>query len=387
MNRTNDINYAPCDPEDIEEEQNNFLSILAAFKNYRNYSMGRVTNTEKYLNTLPRQHQQMMSQYRDHLGKIRYCIDENEKVIQRILQDVDKIFQNENQTVVRPDKEQIIRVREMDLDKVLVTLKQFARDWSSDGEEERTQCYKPIIDEVLHQFNPNEVDVSQIKILVPGAGLGRLTYELARRGYYCEGNEFSLFMLIASNFVLNKCVIDNQYTIYPWVHQYVNNAKREDQVKSITFPDVSPTQDPPTGEFHMIAGDFLQVYKEVDYWECVATCFFIDCANNVAEFIQNIYNILKPGGIWINLGPLLYHYSDMHNEGSVEPTYEDLIIIIKSLGFEIIKNQTGVKTKYAQNPRSMQQSEYLSVFFVCRKPLESDETENGFSDDSVNDNV
>lgn len=102
-------------------------------------------------------------------------------------------------------------------------------------------------------------DVSQIKILVPGAGLGRLTYELARRGYYCEGNEFSLFMLIASNFVLNKCVIDNQYTIYPWVHQYVNNAKREDQVKSITFPDVSPTQDPPTGEFHMIAGDFLQV--------------------------------------------------------------------------------------------------------------------------------
>lgn len=71
-------------------------------------------------------------------------------------------------------------------------------------------------------------------------------------------------MLIASNFVLNKCVIDNQYTIYPWVHQYVNNAKREDQVKSITFPDVSPTQDPPTGEFHMIAGDFLQV--------CHVTC-------------------------------------------------------------------------------------------------------------------
>lgn len=86
----------------------------------RNYSMGRVTSTEKYLNTLPKPHQQMLSQYRDHLNKIRYCIDENEKVIQRILQDVDKIFQNENQTVVRPDNEQIIRVREMDLDKVRI---------------------------------------------------------------------------------------------------------------------------------------------------------------------------------------------------------------------------------------------------------------------------
>lgn len=33
--------------------------------------------------------------------------------------------------------------------------------------------------------------------------MGRLTYELACLGYSCEGNEFSYFMLIASNFVLN----------------------------------------------------------------------------------------------------------------------------------------------------------------------------------------
>lgn len=85
---------------------------------HRNYSMGRVYNTEKYLNTLPKPHQQMLSQYRDHLTKIRYCIEENDKVIQRILQDVDNIFQNENQTVVRPENGQLTRVREMDLDKV-----------------------------------------------------------------------------------------------------------------------------------------------------------------------------------------------------------------------------------------------------------------------------
>lgn len=42
------------------------------------------------------------------------------------------------------------------------------------------------------------------KILVPGAGLGRLAFEIARRGYTCQGNEFSLFMLFASNFVLNR---------------------------------------------------------------------------------------------------------------------------------------------------------------------------------------
>ena len=49
-------------------------------------------------------------------------------------------------------------------------------------------------------------DRRQIEILVPGAGLGRLAYELAKLGFACEGNEFSLFMLFASNFVLNKLV-------------------------------------------------------------------------------------------------------------------------------------------------------------------------------------
>lgn len=106
----------------------------------------------------------------------------------------------------------------------------------------------------------------------------------------------------------------------------------------------------------------------------------------------------------MNLGPLLYHYSDVSGEGSIEPSYEDLLIIIRGCGFQILvsrishseyfsyqnffsmiffsnfqKNETGIKTKYAQNPRSMQQSEYLSVFFVCQKPvlMEDDGYHNG----------
>ena len=96
------------------------------------------------------------------------------------------------------------------------------------------------------------------------------------------------------------------------------------------------------------------------------------------------------GGVWINLGPLLYHYSDMPGEDSVEPTYEMIREIVQGLGFTIEvlfitcqfplnflftlslnydpqKEQTGVKTTYSQNVRSMLKYEYDSVFFVCRK--------------------
>ena len=42
------------------------------------------------------------------------------------------------------------------------------------------------------------------KVLCPGAGLGRLVLEIAGRGYAAQGNEFSYFMLLASNYLLNQ---------------------------------------------------------------------------------------------------------------------------------------------------------------------------------------
>ena len=47
-------------------------------------------------------------------------------------------------------------------------------------------------------------DTTEVNVLVPGAGLGRLCFEIANRGYTCQGNEVSLFMLFASNFILNR---------------------------------------------------------------------------------------------------------------------------------------------------------------------------------------
>ena len=52
------------------------------------------------------------------------------------------------------------------------------------------------------------------------------------------------------------------------------------------------------------------------------TSFFLDTARNVLDYIELIQQILKPGGHWINLGPLLYHYSDIPGELSIEPPYD-----------------------------------------------------------------
>lgn len=37
----------------------------------------------------------------------------------------------------------------------------------------------------------------------------------------------------------------------------------------------------------------------------MATCFFIDTAHNILDYVETIWKILKPGGVWINLGESL----------------------------------------------------------------------------------
>ncbi|XP_017055103.1 carnosine N-methyltransferase isoform X2 [Drosophila ficusphila] len=355
-----------------EEEEKHIQKVQNAFLYYGPYACQRLKRSMDYLNSLSGEDQHMLTKYRAHLECVRTCIDRNQAVIREILRA--RVLYPAEEPGASPSRdrwdfdEPPPNVRHGDMDQAQSTLKLIARDWSIDGALEREQSYKPIIDSIVEYYKPSDYELKEIKILVPGAGLGRLTYELACLGYSCEGNEFSYFMLIASYFVLNLCDYENKYVLYPWVHQYVNNLRREDQVAAVRFPDVCPNKNPPKGEFVIAAGDFLEVYKTPHSYNCVATCFFIDCANNVIDFIRTIYKILVPGGIWVNLGPLLYHYSDVSGQNSIEPTFEDLCIIMESVGFVIEKSRTGIHTKYAQNPSSMKQSEYQSLFWVCRKP-------------------
>ena len=120
----------------------------------------------------------------------------------------------------------------------------------------------------------------------------------------------------------------------------------------------------------MAAGDFLEVYSAPEYvssQDCVVTCFFIDCAHNIIEFVQIIHQVLKQGGIWINFGPLLYHFSDIKGEDSIEPDYNTLRAVIKDLGFEFLSEKEKMPSSYTQNQSSMLQYSYNSVMFTARK--------------------
>lgn len=264
-----------------------------------------------------------------------------------------------------------LHVSPADVDKVRCIIRNIVRDWAPEGEAERNQCYKPILEELQRQFR-NHSRESSPSCLVPGAGLGRLALEISRLGFISQGNEFSYYMMICSSFILNHTREPMQWVIYPWIHTNCNFLSDEDQLRPIYFPDLHPGSAGISEGFSMCAGDFVEVYSDPSQsgkWDAVATCFFIDTAHNVVEYIEIISNILKDGGVWINYGPLLYHFADTYapeDEMSVELSLEDVKRIAFHYGFELETERT-IETTYTANPTSMMQNRYFAAFWTMRK--------------------
>ncbi|XP_057970017.1 uncharacterized protein LOC131159279 isoform X2 [Malania oleifera] len=259
----------------------------------------------------------------------------------------------------------------VDVDKVRCIIRNIVRDWAAEGQKERDQCYKPILEELDSLF-PNRQKDSPPACLVPGAGLGRLALEISSLGFISQGNEFSYYMMICSSFILNNTQTAGEWTIHPWIHSNCNSLSDDDQLRPVSIPDIHPASAGITEGFSMCGGDFVEVYgdpSQVGVWDALVTCFFLDTAHNIIEYIEIISRILKDGGVWINLGPLLYHFADMYgqdDEMSIELSLEDVKKIALHYGFQLEKERT-IETTYTTNPQSMMQNHYYAAFWTMTK--------------------
>lgn len=297
-----------------------------------------------------------------------------------------------------------------DMDKARSTIRQMYRDWSKEGAPERHASHDPIF-RALESFLPvtEAAERHRNRILVPGAGLARLVFDLCAAGYTVEGNEISYHQLLASNYILNSIRAAGQHKLYPWALGFSNHTAREDQLKPIDIPDIHPgatleeAHQRSGSEVHysermsMTSGDFCVLYRQAEYagsFDAVVTCFFIDTAPNVIAYIETIKSCLKGGGFWINLGPLLWHFEtaptpaeqdkqrtrakmsvpDGQGEGIGEPgsfelSNDEVVVLIETFGFEVVEQKESMATGYIQDPNSMLQNVYRPSFWVAKKKV------------------
>ncbi|KAL4399586.1 S-adenosylmethionine-dependent methyltransferase [Malassezia pachydermatis] len=264
-----------------------------------------------------------------------------------------------------------IKVSETNQDRVRTAMKQMARDWSQEGEMERLLAYEPILDALVARL-PN--DRRAQRVLVPGAGLGRLAFDIARLGYTTQGNEFSYFMLIPAHFILNATTHVHQHTLYPYIHGASNWVHAADMLRAVAVPDTLPSALPADSDFSMVAGEFVEVYakpEERGTWNAVATCYFMDTAKNVIRYLEVINALLPRGGYWINVGPLLWHF-EHEDVPTVELTLDEILELVVQCGFVIEETRMLEPQMYTGMPNHMLLHHYTPAFWVCRKDRDID---------------
>ena len=161
-----------------EPSRNSYFSIERAYQSYSQYarlSAKELSMMQTSYRTLQRSNKKLGNSigYPQKLDQLGYVTTLNATITDGIAQLAQEnfpfILYKRRVEMVSPD---LARVRE--------SLKHFIRDWSEEGARERTRTFSPILD-VLNEVDPSQR--ADMKILVPGCGLGRLAWEISQLGW------------------------------------------------------------------------------------------------------------------------------------------------------------------------------------------------------------
>ncbi|KAJ5578663.1 uncharacterized protein N7459_007627 [Penicillium hispanicum] len=388
------------DPFADPEERRVLFAAFDSFRQYRRTAHMNTTHRRRQaFYALPSEHWQMLAEppfsILDHFNRVDDAIDTNAEIADAIL----AVGLESFGLAADPDKDDPAQnwhgvATTSDVNKAHSTIRQFYRDWSAEGQGERAVCYDPVLEDLRREFQGRSNTQEEIRVLVPGAGLGRLVFDLCLAGFSAEGNEISYHQLLASSWVLNHTRGPQQHTLHPFALHFSNVQSRTQQMRSVSIPDVHPGTamqqaasggGQPFGSMSMSAADFVVLYSQPsnrEAFDAVATVFFIDTAPNLIRYIEAIRNCLKTNGIWINVGPLLWHFEDGHprkedtdtdaagigEPGNVELSEDEVLALVERMGFRLDARPGDRQAcGYIQDPDSMLQNLYQPSHWVARK--------------------
>ncbi|KAM3549417.1 hypothetical protein ARSEF4850_008867 [Beauveria asiatica] len=230
-----------------------------------------------------------------------------------------------------------------------------SRDWSTQGAKERQAVFPAILGGLEQHLGRNGTGV---RILVPGSGTGRLASDIADFGYDVTANELDYGSILAYNLLINHTTALHQHALQPFVTKWTHQANPSSRYSVITVPDHWPNK-----AVKLVEGDFLEMFPQGGEFDAIVTLFFIDMSENVIDFLSNIYRLLKPGGIWINLGPLKWGtYS------ALQLSAEEVLQLADLIGFDVDHtSRKNIDSLYAEQPETLLKFTYVAQFWTAIK--------------------
>ncbi|ETN43496.1 uncharacterized protein HMPREF1541_02655 [Cyphellophora europaea CBS 101466] len=348
------------------------LEALHGFARYRDLAGAEVDRFEDLYKHVPSKHKKILEsaiKYDSNFDEARSLLDVNAIVCNEIVSSALTFY-----NISRIELDDFIDARAGRMDKGLRTsvsqaLKHLVRDWSSEGHVERDVTF-PFIFDALDSYLPvpNATHPATQSVLVPGAGLGRLAHEIATRNPHLAvtANEYSAYMNLAYRFA-SSLSLSEQRTIHPFVESWSHARTRHELFRPISIPDASaPTYSGSVNRPLLVEGDFTRLFPHSPHrgpWDAIVTLFFIDTARNLMQYLETIHGLLEEGGLWINVGPLLYGSAPW-----VQLSLDEVVAVSERMGFVFEKQAWEEKeVLYNFNGSSLYKNGYVAQFWVARK--------------------
>ncbi|KAF8610356.1 N2227-domain-containing protein [Ceratobasidium sp. AG-I] len=375
---------------------------LRSFSRYLSIARGELSSKRKGVNSLRGRHARIADEigYGDKLGCFGAAIDTNCKVTDAIARFGSLENEKRGSDLSRISTYGANSWSDdgpTDLARVVEALKHCVRDWSADGADERNRVFAPIL-EVLRQVPVSER--MNTKVLVPGAGLGRLAWEIARMGFDVTANEVSSYMTLPLKMLLADATTPTQnfHTVCPHYGWFSHTRSNSALFRSTSFPDVlprvgtdrsvvdfqdantTPNQESesfysPGGKFDLVESDFLSLSPPnrdhqpdipTSYdaflantlpvvpsqprdrgYDFIVTLFFIDTATNILAYLDQIYALLRfPIPSTPNQSPTVSQprAGTWINLGpllwpsgaALEPSLEEVLAMSKRVGLDVV---------------------------------------------------
>ncbi|KAJ5827657.1 hypothetical protein N7447_004420 [Penicillium robsamsonii] len=348
------------------------LTALHGYTCYKDKNLAEVNRWRNlYKNVLKRQRTLLESTiyYTRKLNTIEHLLETNGKLARSIV-DYGLLFYNISQSELDEFiKESESQQRSVDRTSVSQGMNHFVRDWADEGHEERQQSFGCILKSLAQ--TPRTKD-RPLRVLLPGSGLGRLAHEVNRLGGFdVTMNEWSTYMNLAYRYV-SSLSTPNSVPFHPYIGWWSHHATTDDLQRSVTFPNevIHPSS------VLLVEGDFTTVFTEhTGQYDIIVTLFFIDTARNLVSYLETIHRLLRPGGRWVNLGPLLYGTAPF-----VQLSLDEIVALSASMGFEFqetdptIGNITlpdlpvrGLEVAYGRNGRGLNKNAYQAQYWEAVK--------------------
>ena len=162
-----------------------------------------------------------------------------------------------------------------------------------------------------------------------------------------------------------------EHKIHPYAHWFSHQTTNANLFRSVTFPDAIPRL---SDSFKLLDKDFIHLRPprrnsipsadEVGY-DFIVTLFFIDTSLNIVSTLEQIYQLLRVGGTWINLGPLLWTGG---SQAALELSLEEVLQVADHVGLHVLPDsRRTISCEYTADQTAMMTWTYHAEFWIAKK--------------------